>query len=180
MPPVYQTHSPACKSIVACRDLTLSAPPYPSRSPEQSNIVVNGIDVGSPLSRAGAVQLPHAFDGRRVIGLQATSPSHVLQRVEVIEDIKLAGIRDALVSFGEGGLQRLAKLPLDVETPKERDFEEADRPHRLGLEMAVLGDVLRPVLAEENPDIWDGKGLAECGRDLLDELLFSIWVDPLG
>jgi len=46
--------------------------------------------------------------------------------------------------------------------------------------MAVLGDVLRPVLAEENPDIWDGKGLAECGRDLLDELLFSIWVDPRG
>src|SRR4030095_6212848 len=98
----------------------------------------------------------------------------------VIEDHKLAGIRDAIVSFGEGGVQRLGKLPLGVETPKERDFEEADRPHRLGLEMAVLGDVLRPVLAEENPDIWDGPGLAECGRHLLDELLLSIWLDPRG
>jgi hypothetical protein len=48
---------------------------------EQSNSVVNGIDVGPPLSRAGAVQLPHAVDGLRVIGLQASSHSRVLQRV---------------------------------------------------------------------------------------------------
>ena len=50
-------------------------------SPEQPNIVVNGIHVGPPLSRAVAVQLPHAFDGLRVIGLQASSHRRVLQRV---------------------------------------------------------------------------------------------------
>jgi hypothetical protein len=68
-------------SIVACRDVTLRAPTPPGRSPKQSNIVVNGIDVGPPLSRAGAVQLTQAFDGLRVIGLQARSHRRVLQRV---------------------------------------------------------------------------------------------------
>ena len=68
-------------------------------------------------------------------------------------------------------MQRLGKLPLGVDTPKERDIEEADRLDRIGSELAVLGDVLLPVLAEENPDIWDGPGLVECGRDLI------LWLD---
>jgi hypothetical protein len=77
-------------------------------------------------------------------------------------------------------VQGPSEIPLGVQTPQERNVEEANRPYLLGFEYPVLGNVRRFVFTEKDPHVRDGPNLVERGLHFLDELLLGIRPNPFG